>query len=131
MKFQLVTQYWNKKNYKNLKQFAAAGSDRIQSRIVEDNCDQLLTPITYLVILNMSTGIFPSLYKEAIIRPIYNKEGDEKDINNYKQISLISNISKIIETAVKHQLVKCLEDSDYFVESQLGFRKNKWELKMQ
>jgi len=123
MKFHPVTQYSVEKIIKNLKQNAAAGSDRIQSRVIKENCRDLLSSITYLVNLSMSTGTFPTLYKEAIIRPIY-KGGDEQDINNYRPISLISNVSKIIEKAIKDQLVKYLEDSKYLVESQLGFRKN-------
>lgn len=123
VKFKPMTQYSVRKIINNLKPYAAAGSDRITPRIIKENCDKLLTPITYLTNLSMNTGIFPTLYKEAIIRPIY-KGGNEEDINNYRPVSLISNISKIIEKAIKNQLIEYLEDNKYFVESQTGFRKN-------
>jgi len=68
--------------------------------------------ILYRKSRNQQTGTFPEKYKEAIIRPIY-KGGDIEDASNYRPISLISNVSKIIEKAVKNQLVGFLEKKNY------------------
>ena len=123
-KFRIVTENEIKKIICELKPFAAAGADQIPAKIIKDNVEKLAKPITHLVNLSLQTGVFPEIYKEAIIRPIY-KGGDVNDVNNYRSISLISNISKIIEKTVKNQISKYLENSNYFSASQLGFRKNK------
>jgi len=99
-----------------LKPYAAAGADRIISKIIKTTVISFWNQL-----LSLSTVIFSRLYTEAIIRPIYKGE-DKQDINNYRPISLILNI--IIEKATKDQLVNFLENGKYFVESQLGFNKN-------
>ena len=125
-KFQKVTQDDVRKIIKDLKPYAAAGADQIPAKIIKDNTDTVAEPIAHLVNLSLQSGIFPNIYKEAIIRPIH-KGGEKDDINtsNYRPISLISNVSKILEKLVKNQLTKYLEDSHYFAKYQMGFRKNR------
>lgn len=113
-----------RKTINSLKVNAAAGIDQIPARLIKDNCDTLLTPITHLVSMSLKKGEFPNIYKEAVIRPIY-KGGRKEDISNYRPISLMSNISKIIEKIVKSQIYSYLEDTNFFDENQLGFRQNK------
>ena len=50
------------------------------------------------------------------------KKGDRLDVNNYRSISLISNISKIIEKLIHKRLNSFLEQNNIFYPSQLGFR---------
>ena len=53
-------------------------------------------PLAYLINLSFSTGVFQDLLKIANIIPAF-KKGDSEDYNNYRPISLISNLSKLIE----------------------------------
>ena len=50
------------------------------------------------------------------------KKGDKLDVNNYRPISLISNISKIIEKLIHKRLNSFLEQSNIFYPFQFGFR---------
>ena len=50
------------------------------------------------------------------------KKGDQQDCNNYRPISLLSNISKIIEKLVHRQLYGFLEFNNYLYTNQFGFR---------
>jgi len=84
----------------SLKINAAAGTDQIPARIIKNYLNALLQPIT-LVNLSLQTGCFPEQFKEALIRPIY-KTGEISGTVNYRPISLISNILKILEKAVLH-----------------------------
>ena len=122
--FNPVTEYSTKKIINSLKLYAAAGMDQIPAKIIKENRDKLVKPITHMINTSISSGTFPEMYKKAVIRPIY-KGGNVEDINNYRPVSLLSNVSKIIEKAVKEQLVSYLEEEKFFVESQLGFRRNK------
>ena len=50
------------------------------------------------------------------------KKGDKLEVNNYRPISLISNISKIIEKLIHRRLNSFLEQNNIFYPSQFGFR---------
>ena len=54
----------------------------------------LSEPISLLANISFSTGNFPSTLKTANVIPIYKKD-DHTICNNYRPISLLSNISKI------------------------------------
>ena len=57
----------------------------------------ILAPIlSYLINLSLSTGIFPNSLKLAKVVPIY-KGGDKTNVANYRPISILSLISKVIE----------------------------------
>ena len=58
--------------------------------------------------MSFITGQFPTKGKEAHIIPFYNK-GDKLEYSNYRPISLLPNISKIIEKAMYTRLYKFLE----------------------
>jgi len=71
----------------------------------------------------LAADVFPSVFKIAKVIPIH-KKGDTKDFNNYRPISLLPVFSKIIESAVKNQLVSHFERNDIFSKKQFGFRAN-------
>ena len=60
--------------------------------------------------------------KVASVTPIH-KKGGSLDCNNYSPISLISNLSKLIEKLVHNRLYKFLEKHKLFYEHQYGFQK--------
>ena len=53
---------------------------------------------------------------------LYLKEGETKIINNYRPISWISNLSKLIEKIVHSRLYSFLEKNFLLFEQQYGFR---------
>nr|CAH7758277.1 unnamed protein product [Callosobruchus chinensis] len=60
----------------------------------------MLPPVTHLINNNsLKEGIFPDLIKIAVIVPVH-KKGNTQDINNYRQISLLFETSKILERVV-------------------------------
>ena len=80
----------------------------------------LLKPLTNLINLSFSTGLFPKILKQAKIIPIF-KKGDQQDCNNYRPILLLSNISKIIEKLVHRQLYGFLEFNKFLYTNRFGF----------
>jgi len=80
-------------------------SDPIPNWLLKE-CSALLVPtITIIVNLSLSSGNFHHTLKESVISPILKKPTLEKDeISNYRPISNISLISKIIERVVKSRL---------------------------
>ena len=79
-----------------------------------------MKPLTNLINLSFSIGLFPKILKQAKIIPIFEK-GDQQDCNNYRPISLSSNISKIIEKLVHRQLYRFLEFNNVLYTNEFGF----------
>ena len=69
-------------------------------------------------------GLVPDMAKLAKIIPIY-KAKDKKDISNYRPISLLPVVSKILEKVVHKNLYTFLEKNKVVYASQYGFRKNR------
>ena len=68
------------------------------------------------------SGNFPNLLKSANVCPIYKKK-DKTRCENYRPISLLSNLSKLFERSMHTRLYKFLDESNSFYELQFGFRK--------
>ena len=81
-------------------------------------------PICYLINLSFSNGTFPSLLKVACITPIF-KEGDPTDVTNYRPISVLSYLSKIVERCIATRLISFLDKHNIISTSQYGFQRNK------
>ena len=69
-------------------------------------CDSVLVPtITDIVNLSLTSGQFHPILKESVISPVLKKFTLDKDqLSNYRLISNLSLISKIIERVVKSRL---------------------------
>src|SRR4029434_7592493 len=80
-----------------------------------------------LVIINCSllTGIFPSELKNALVRPLLKKSNlDSSVLNNFRPISNLHFLSKILEKIVFKQLNNFLDDNCACDTVQSGFRSN-------
>lgn len=78
----------------------------------------LLIPIFTAIINNcFSLGVFPDSEKIAVVRPLLKKPTLEKnDLKNFRPVSNLTYLSKLIEKAIQYQLVphlnanKCISD---------------------
>ena len=68
------------------------------------------------------SGTFPQQLKTVKIIPVY-KKGDLLDCTNYRPISLLSNLGKLIEKLIHSRMNKFLENQKCFYKNQFGFRK--------
>jgi hypothetical protein len=68
-----------------------------------------------------STGIFPERLKYAVIKPIF-KNGDRKDVSNYRPISLLPALSKVFEKVLYVRMYQHLINNNILVDDQFGFR---------
>ena len=78
-------------------------------------------PLTELINLSFNQGKFPAVLTIASVTPTF-KKGDKLDVNNYRPISLIPNISKIIKKLIHKRLNSFLEQNYIFYTVQFGFR---------
>ena len=100
-------------------------SDPIPTWLLKE-CASVLTPvITNIVNLSLSSGNFHSTLKEAIVSPLLKKSTLEKDeLSNYRPISNLSLISKIIERVVKSRLTTHLSSNNLLNPHQSAYCKN-------
>ena len=85
----------------------ASGPNCILVEILKDMKSEISVSLSTLTNLSFHTGIFPSSLKLARVMPIF-KKGDQQDCNNYRPISVLSNISKLIEKLLYNRLYKFL-----------------------
>ena len=107
----------------NIESSKAAGVDKLSGRFLKDGANILAKPISALCNLSISQGVFPSACKVAKLKPIF-KKGKKTDPSNYRPISLLPSISKIIERVIHDQTNAFLSDEDILYNYQSGFRGN-------
>ena len=108
---------------KSLKNNKSNGPFSISNKLFKKFKKPLSTPLTLLINLTFTKGKFPDILKIGKILPI-QKKNCKTDVNNYRPISLLSDISKIIEKIVHDQLYMYLENNNIFYKYQFGFRAN-------
>ena len=74
----------------------ASGQDQISGRMLKDTATSIVTPVTKLFNKSISTGCFPTMWKQSNIVPI-PKSGDKGNSTNYWPISLLPVLSKLLE----------------------------------
>ena len=55
---------------------------------------------------SLRSGVFEQDWKNARVTPIYKDDGDINDENNYRPISVIGHIAKMIECLVSYQIIE-------------------------
>lgn len=79
------------------------GSDNIPSFFL-NKCHYALTiPIHKLFTLFLKSGIFPQIWKQNFITPIW-KSGSKANICNYRPIAKLSSLPKLLEKLVEQKL---------------------------
>ena len=100
----------------------SSGPNSIPTNLLKEFSPQFIPPIKTLVNKSLTEGTFPSIFKLALICPIYKKSDKTKCVN-YRPISLLSNLSKIFERIMYNRLEGYLESNNLIYDFQFGFRK--------
>ena len=82
---------------------------------------ELSKPISLLANISLDTSMFLNIHIRANVTPIF-KDDDPVLCNNYRPISLLSNISKIFEKIIHARLSVFLSANNILYEKQFGFR---------
>lgn len=109
---------------KSLKSDSAPGIDQISNRILKGNIELLSGPILHICNLAINTGVFPKILKHSIVTPIH-KQGPKNLVTNYRPISILPSLSKVLEKIMNKRLMNFLESNQLLSYNQFGFRKSK------
>ena len=99
----------------------SCGIDTINNKIVTTCHQELAQPMTIVINKSIRECKVPLLYKQARIIPLY-KKGPANHCGNYRPVSLLSALSKILEKAVCNQLMSFLKNTSILCDQQFGFR---------
>ena len=98
----------------------ATGPDGINNCILRELAHELSPPLCSLLNQSLILGIVPDIWKEAHVCPI-PKGGDRTAVSNYRPISLLSNINKVLERIVCKHLYNHFLENDILKPLQSGF----------
>lgn len=72
---------------------------------------------------SISTGRFPNELKLARVVPFF-KKGSKLDRENYRPVSILSTLSKVIEIIIYEQINNYISSHNLLYELQSGFRRS-------
>ncbi|KAJ0179958.1 hypothetical protein K1T71_004549 [Dendrolimus kikuchii] len=99
----------------------AVGSDSVSRNMILPILDIVLPIITHILNFSISNGSFPKIWKEALVTPI-PKKSNPSSFSDFRPISILSFLSKVLERLVHNQLSIFLNKNDLLNPFQSGFR---------
>ena len=107
---------------KELKTNKTTEIDNLSCRFLKDGSKVLATPIAQICNLSIKLSTVPDECKIAKLKPLY-KNGKKTDSKNYRPISLLPVISKILEKVIHNQTMDFVTKKNILYKFQSGFRK--------
>ena len=99
----------------------STGPNSICTKILQLLKNDISTQLSDIFNVSFSTGVFPSILKIAKVVHIHKKQS-KLVYSNYRPISLLSNLEKILEKLMYSRIFKFLNDSNSIYPLQFGFR---------
>lgn len=106
----------------NLRNDTATGWDGIPSTLLKVCSNTLVPLVTHIINISIANGVFPEPFKRALVHPIH-KSGTRDCVNNYRPISVLSALSKVMEKLINTRLVNYLNKHSVIAPNQYGFKK--------
>ena len=99
----------------------SCGHDQISNELLKKLGNSISYPLSKIFNQSISEGIFPDQMKLAEIIPLYKGKDTDKVVN-YRPISLLVTMSKVIEKMVYKRMIKFIDKYNLLYDSQYGFR---------
>ena len=108
---------------KELKPKTSCDITGLSNKLLKHIDCEIIKPLTVIINQCINTGIFPNDLKVAKVIPLF-KKGDPKLMDNYRPVSLLPCISKVMEKVMHMQIYSYLDTNKLLYTSQYGFRKH-------
>jgi hypothetical protein len=113
-----------KKVIKQLKAKQSNDANGVSSKMIRFIGDKIASPLAHIFNISLSNGVFPTKLKLCRVILIF-KAGNSLECDNYRPISLLSSVSKILEKIVAKKLITHLLSNDLVYVHQYGFLPNR------
>ena len=98
--------------------------DPMPTALVKEIVTHLALYITNIVNMALSTGIFPSKLKSAIVLPLLKKQNlDSESFKNYRPVSNLPFLSKVIEKVMACRLLERMKENHLLDTLQSAYKK--------
>ena len=98
----------------------ASGPDLISNKILKELAQPLASPLQDLFNFSLNKGKVPSIWKQANVTPILKKD-DPSEVSNYRPISLLSTVGKVLEKIVHKRIFNFFQENHVITTLQSGF----------
>ena len=105
----------------SMKRSGACGPDGVCIRILLLCFDAIGPVLLHVVNTCLTSCDFPDSWKHSLVHPVF-KSGDPTLVSNYRPISIVPIMAKIVERVVQRQLSAYMTDNHLLSPSQHGFR---------
>ena len=113
-----------KKILKNLSSSRSTGMDELDNFSLKLAVDYVAYPIHHIVCLSIIQSKFPRFWKVSKVLPLH-KKGDKLEQKNYRPVTIVSPVSKILEKVVYEQIYNYFTRNNLFHPNLHGFRGNR------
>ncbi len=108
---------------KNISPKKSTDVDGISCFLLKFVKDEISLPLSHIFNISLKRGVYPDKFKMSRVVPIF-KAGDSLSTDNYRPISLISSLGKILDKIVSIKLTNHLDINKLLYKHQFGFQKN-------
>ena len=99
--------------------------DPIPTKLLKEILPLINSTLLNTINLSLSSGYVPRSFKIAVIKPLLKKPTlDPEVLANYRPISNLPFLSKILEKVIANQLCEFLQENNIYEDFQSGFRAN-------
>ena len=106
-----------------LKRKKSSGLDYLSPGLLKDFADEIAEPLHHIINLSLSSSTVPLIWKETRIIPLF-KSCDVPNPSNYRPISVLPVLSKILVRYGRTQFIEYLEGNNLLSTNQFEYRKN-------
>ena len=92
----------------SLREDKSSGADDLSPRLLKRISEEIAYPVTVLFNQSMDEGAVPQDWKTANVTPIF-KKGSRSQPENYRPVSLTSQLSKVMESVVRDAITRHLD----------------------
>ena len=97
------------------------GPDGVHPRVLKETAECIVEPLTTIFNKSLHEGKVPLAWKVAHVTAIY-KKGKATSPGNYRPVSLTSIVCKMMESILRDQIMKFMDECNLLSEHQHGFR---------
>ncbi len=115
----IISSYMHKLSNKT-----SVGPDGIPNLFLKKMSGVLSLPLSLIFQRSLDSGVLPRIWKVANITPVFKGAGSRFNRDNYRPISLTSNVCKLMESIIYDNIYSHCSECKLFSNVQHGFRKS-------